>query len=861
MLFTPEPQHRRRAEIARDWKEGKITDEEAGRLFVEAAPEAGTGYLVLANCQADAGNLAEAEAYYWQALARMPANYGVYLAMADLFHRRDQDSPLSRQFLRLAWWKLSFGREIPEEVAERFRDAKATRLDFSDPATYEALATSMQQRDGDEEAIDARLRPYELFNDLERQTSEGLEVDRFVSGAELLIPLLRAGLREWAQGTSDHPPGAAEMMLALLGETAGPEVLEDLIDLTDIDDSRIFLHASWAIWRMGQRFPQETLERLRAASAGAAAIRRCALSEQMYLLPKETPGLAAAQLALLEGFEGFAGSENGGYLLATVMQALTELGRRDEAERVHREFEGLLSEEGREWVNEQAAGGLVPKLIEEDIAGLTIEDVCAEGLLMEGDEEDAEDEEDYDEPPAPAAAPARPGRNEPCWCGSGKKYKKCHLASDEESDRAGERAGREPEPTEPERGLVADILECAGEWHGSRSRAEAGRLYFDRPFDDLEREPDDDEMAGFTEWYIHDFRPAGTGQTLVEEYLRRRSYRLNAEDRRMLEAWRDARVGFWEVEQVVKRKGVELKDVFAGDQIFVHDVSSSRSMARWDCVLSRVYQSHGHWHFSGTGLTVPRRLMSRLRELIERESREAGQAPAEFVRKNSHRWHRLVREFHKRQLDDLKVVNAEGDALEFSKAQYEVEDEGAVVSALEAAKPFEAEEKSEAGTRSFAWLEQSGGDSRRAYGHIEIRDGTLRLECNSRKRLEIGRQLVEKHAGARLRHLGDSFQSLESIKRKALAPEPAGERGKEPEIPPEIQRELVLKYKTEHYAHWVDESLPALGGRTPREAVKSEAGRRQVEELLRDFENGEEHQARAGHAAYDFSGIRKTLGL
>jgi uncharacterized protein YecA (UPF0149 family) len=24
------------------------------------------------------------------------------------------------------------------------------------------------------------------------------------------------------------------------------------------------------------------------------------------------------------------------------------------------------------------------------------------------------------------------GRNEPCWCGSGKKYKKCHYESDRE---------------------------------------------------------------------------------------------------------------------------------------------------------------------------------------------------------------------------------------------------------------------------------------------------------------------------------------------------------------------------------------------------------------------------------------------
>ncbi len=25
----------------------------------------------------------------------------------------------------------------------------------------------------------------------------------------------------------------------------------------------------------------------------------------------------------------------------------------------------------------------------------------------------------------------KPGRNDPCWCGSGRKYKKCHLVEDE----------------------------------------------------------------------------------------------------------------------------------------------------------------------------------------------------------------------------------------------------------------------------------------------------------------------------------------------------------------------------------------------------------------------------------------------
>lgn len=46
----------------------------------------------------------------------------------------------------------------------------------------------------------------------------------------------------------------------------------------------------------------------------------------------------------------------------------------------------------------------------------------------------------------------RPGRNEPCHCGSGKKYKHCHLAADEEADRAlhAKQAAAAPPPAEAE---------------------------------------------------------------------------------------------------------------------------------------------------------------------------------------------------------------------------------------------------------------------------------------------------------------------------------------------------------------------------------------------------------------------------
>jgi hypothetical protein len=55
-----------------------------------------------------------------------------------------------------------------------------------------------------------------------------------------------------------------------------------------------------------------------------------------------------------------------------------------------------------------------------------------------------EDRYDEGEPPPdiPAIAPIRNtqpklGRNDPCWCGSGKKFKKCHLGKDGGSGRTG----------------------------------------------------------------------------------------------------------------------------------------------------------------------------------------------------------------------------------------------------------------------------------------------------------------------------------------------------------------------------------------------------------------------------------------
>ena len=80
-----------------------------------------------------------------------------------------------------------------------------------------------------------------------------------------------------------------------------------------------------------------------------------------------------------------------------------------------------------------------------------------------------------------------------------------------------------------------------------------------------------------------------------------------------------------------------------------------------------------------------------------------------------------------------------------------------------------------------------------------------------------------------------------------------------PEPPPPEADELVLALKRRHYAEWLDQSLPALGGKSPREAARTARGRAELDLLLKDMENWE--QRSAGAAAFDFSEIRRELRL
>ena len=862
MIFPPESLLRQREQILRRLAKGELPQIAAIAQLHALWPDDAVPYALQGEVSAAAGDFASAESSLWNALERSPCNYFVYSSLAENRLSRDPGDPLGKHVRCMALRKLALSSRIPKQVVEHYRaPLEKTGADPADPLTYEVMAeASASALAGIQLSSDDadRLLPFKLLDDLQQQAEAAVDaatLERILEGSARLVPIWRAALREWACHGERLSPDMLDLVVATLGEMAGPDILDDLLELASHDSPELTLHVHWATHRVAARFPAEALEHFRAAVPTAPIELRCAIAEQIVLLPP-TPGREDVLAGMLDGLTKFSHAPDAAYLLMTVVYGIDEAGDEARAEHLLSTSETALAGKARKQLRKMMETDFTPSLLSMGMDELDIEDICLERALMPPDEDDEDEDEGDDEHDGPRPPAVKPGRNDLCWCGSGKKYKKCHLAADEERERtshASEDAERGPGKLTIHQKLLDKVMEAGAEWRSRSDTRRAQELYFGSA-DAMEE--DEFTTSGFVEWFVYDYRPAGKNVTLVEEYLAKRGSALPPDERELLESWRGSRFGLFEVQQVEEGAGLELKDLFTGDTLFVHDVTSSRALVRWDAIFTRVEEYQGRWLFSGNGVTVPRTVLPAILSKIDLESREAGRPPADFVRANSHRWYRELRDQSRQWRDNLNVVNAEGDPLELCSATYALTSRHDVEQTLRGTKQFEDATAKDAsgGLTRFAWFETTEGP-RRSYGSIEISDSQLRLECNSRRRLQIGRQLLEKYAGSWLRHQADEFQSV-----KEALDRPRDTARPEPVAPPQA-RELVHKMKVEHYAKWADEPLPALGGKTPREAVKSDAGRRAVEDMLRMFENGEERERKSGNIPVDFTEIRRTLGL
>ncbi|MFT3766898.1 MAG: SEC-C domain-containing protein [Minicystis sp.] len=430
------------------------------------------------------------------------------------------------------------------------------------------------------------------------------------------------------------------------------------------------------------------------------------------------------------------------------------------------------------------------------------------------------------------------GRNEPCPCGSGRKYKKCCLAT----------SGGAPY-THADREVALQRL--LGAIHPDDMDVAREHLWGKHlPLLDVWKDPMLLEMAecALQGWVCFD--ELADGETHADFFLEQERD-LGAGVRRYIEMGRASAMKLYEVVAVAPGSGLTLRDVLDGGEVRVHERSGSHHLHTWDLIAARVMArgASGQPEIDGglfkLGEHVREPLVAHLRQLraeLDDEDLKEASVPIFF---------------------DAwigpglpKLVNFDGEAQLLTTVHFDVVDEAKLASALDHAPEISGDD----GARLWAWMgtgQQRKEPVTRAF--LRLDGGRLRVETNSRERGEAVRALVEQLAGDAVKYRVTEHQDIEQAVREAAG------SGREPApLPEELRepaREVLVQRLVEHYERWLDEPVPALGDVTPRAAAADAALRERVAGLIEGLEGLYEKALAAGEAAYDPTWMWEELHL
>ena len=464
----------------------------------------------------------------------------------------------------------------------------------------------------------------------------------------------------------------------------------------------------------------------------------------------------------------------------------------------------------------------------------------------------------------PVRARLRTSRNAPCPCGSGKKYKKCHLAEDEERVNG---PAREEERRLAERAAVHSIDDRLTD----RMLRLAERRW-GRKFDGVDAlgaiKIPAQEAEFFSAFAAHHF-PGPEGISPRELLLREEGRRLTPEERAWLDAQAAALVSVWEVMDVAPGQGISLRNLLGDEERFVREVAGSRVLKPRDTLLGRVVDHAGGTFLCGIH---PRPLPPREGSLVVKAIRKAVRSRARVVPRNKlleaaadgrllGLWQTAALAMARRSLPELR--NTDGERLLLTTDHYTVSPGSAPevrarLSAISGAQVVE-----EAGGVARIAFTRPGHTMSSALentivGAAEIDGDALRLSTNSVERADALRAIVMQACAGLVTFRAREHADPEAALRRGGPPGGLGSGG-EGEQPPELQA-MVRAVKEKHYQAWLGERIPALGGLTPREAARGKAKDQQALALLvAEIEN---HEARLPEGQrFDVVGLRRELGL
>ena len=368
-------------------------------------------------------------------------------------------------------------------------------------------------------------------------------------------------------------------------------------------------------------------------------------------------------------------------------------------------------------------------------------------------------------------------------------------------------------------------------------------------------------------------------ENIVDLYLKRRGWKETALNRAYFAALRDTPVSLYEVSDVQPGVSMVLRDVLSdAEPVTVREKSATRTLKQWDRIAVRVVAERDHHVISGALLPFSADasdfLFAGLRDALKLKKREA----LRLTREQLHgcapiftaAW--LFTEVARAlTLVQPKFSNSDGDEVMFHDLRFPLASgvtQKDIAARLNRVKGFLPE-----GPQFWNWLaarkargsKTSGGtmletqmDGATVLGTLELKGKTLLVNVNSAQRAEKVEAIMTEACGDLLKRPLTTIRTLEQMRSEHRSDRPQEAAD---EIPPEIARQIMRDHLDKHYRETLDAPIPALGGKSPRQAVRTEAGRAKLIDWLKLLENRSARRGDGPIAEYDFGWMWTELGL
>jgi len=316
------------------------------------------------------------------------------------------------------------------------------------------------------------------------------------------------------------------------------------------------------------------------------------------------------------------------------------------------------------------------------------------------------------------------GRNAPCPCGSGLKYKKCCLVKSGEPVVSYTRSERESALAKLMRFSERPELE---DDHRAALQMLWGRWRAGDPDERLKEIVASQQAEVFyTSWFAFD-RPLRGQRTLLDLFLERQGKRLRPGELNYLEGMRDSHLRLYEVVEVKAEEGLELRELFDNRRVWIRERSATRQLVRWDLLAARIVRGGvGEFVLEADCYLFP---------ASEREDLVSGirRAHREFVREFPERtlvdfFKTMAPVFHELWLDRVAlrprptIVTGDGEPFIFGRVTFDILEPEPLKATLEAHPNIARHDDG-----SYGWFEKKGAFDR-ALGTFALHGDRLVFE-------------------------------------------------------------------------------------------------------------------------------------